>query len=87
MADSRQVVNIAREEAVNYKNNFGSNVPLKYLAERVSLYMHAHTLYGAIRPFGVSVMLASCEDGEPKLFTIDPSGVYFVSHCIFYLLI
>jgi len=77
LADARQVVNIAREEAVNYKNNFGSSVPLKYLAERVSLYMHAHTLYGAIRPFGVSVMLASCEDGVPKLFTIDPSGVYY----------
>ena len=70
-------MNIAREEAVNYKKNFGSRIPLKYLADRVSLYMHAHTLYGAIRPFGVSVMLASYENDEPKLFTIDPSGVYY----------
>lgn len=77
LADARQIVKIAREEAVNYKNNFGSNVPLKYLADRVSLYMHAHTLYGAIRPFGVSVMLAACEMGAPKLYTIDPSGVYY----------
>jgi len=77
LADARQIVNVAREEAVNYKNNFGDDIPLKYLADRVSLYMHAHTLYGAIRPFGVSVMLASCENGQPKLFTIDPSGVYY----------
>jgi len=78
LADARQIVKVAREEAQNYKTNFGGDVPVKYLADRVSLYMHAHTLYGAIRPFGVSVMLVSCEgDNEPKLFTIDPSGVYY----------
>lgn len=77
LADSRQIVNIAREEAVNYRNNFGSKIPLKYLADRVSLYMHAHTLYGAIRPFGVSVMLASNFNDQPQLYTIDPSGVYY----------
>jgi len=77
LADARQIVKIAREEATNYRNNFGSNIPIKYLADRVSLYMHSHTLYGAIRPFGVSVMLVSCETDEPKLYTIDPSGVYY----------
>jgi len=77
LADARQLVNVAREEAANYRNNFGSNVPLKYLADRVSLYMHSHTLYGAIRPFGVSVILASYENDQPQLYTIEPSGVYY----------
>ena len=42
------------------------------------MYMHAHTLYGAIRPFGVSVIMASFESDTPKLFQIEPSGVSYV---------
>ena len=42
------------------------------------MYMHAHTLYGAIRPFGVSVIFASLEEERPKLFMIEPSGVSYV---------
>lgn len=43
------------------------------------MYMHAHTLYGAIRPFGVSVMLASFEGDKPELYMIEPAGVSYVS--------
>jgi 20S proteasome subunit alpha 7 len=77
LADARQVVKIARDEAASYKSNYGSNIPIKYLTDRVSLYMHSHTLYGAIRPFGVSVILASFENDQPKMFSIEPSGVAY----------
>lgn len=77
LADARQLVRIAREEATNYRANYGSNIPLKYLTDRVSLYMHSHTLYGAIRPFGVSVILVSYELDQPKVFCIEPSGVSY----------
>lgn len=77
LADARQLVGRAREEAANYRSNYGSNIPIKYLADRLSMYIHAHTLYGAIRPFGVSVILSSYEDDQPKLFTIEPSGVSY----------
>ena len=69
---------IARDEAKNFRTNYGSNIPIKYLTDRVSLYMHSHTLYGAIRPFGVSVLLVSYEQDQAKLFTIEPSGVSYV---------
>jgi len=77
LADARQLVEVARDEANNYRNSYGSAVPLKYLADRVSLYMHTHTLYGAVRPFGVSILLISYENDEPKMFTIEPSGVSY----------
>jgi len=77
LADARQLVNTARDEAKSYRKNYGTSIPLKYLADRVSLYMHAHTLYGAIRPFGVSVILASYENDQPKLYAIEPSGVSY----------
>ncbi|KAK2162949.1 hypothetical protein LSH36_89g07017 [Paralvinella palmiformis] len=75
LADSRHLVEITRDEAANYRSQFGSSVPLKHLADRVSMYIHAHTLYSGIRPFGTSIMLGSYEEGVPQLYTIDPSGV------------
>lgn len=44
--------------------------------------MHAHTLYGAVRPFGVSVILASYENDQPLLYSIEPSGVSYGYHGI-----
>lgn len=75
LTDARSLVEIAREEASNYRMRYGSSIPLKYLTERVSMYMHAYTLYAAVRPFGVSVLLSSCVDGVPEMYMIDPSGI------------
>lgn len=52
---------------------------LQHLIDRVSGYVHAHTLYSAVRPFGVNVMFGSNGPEGPKLFMIDPSGVYWVN--------
>lgn len=47
------------------------------------MYVHAYTLYGSIRPFGVSCLLGSYDETEgPELFVIDPSGVSFVSYVL-----
>eukprot|EP00105_Crassostrea_gigas_P025528 XP_011446139.1 PREDICTED: proteasome subunit alpha type-3 [Crassostrea gigas] len=81
MADSRAVVEIAREEASNYRYNYGLPIPLKNLTDRVSGYVHAHTLYSSVRPFGVSMILGShtVEEG-PQMYLIDPSGVSWGYH-------
>ena len=39
--------------------DYGTEIPLAYLADRVSMYMHAYTLYSAVRPFGATVMFGS----------------------------
>ncbi|TKC45847.1 hypothetical protein EI555_000958, partial [Monodon monoceros] len=57
--DARSLADIAREEASNFRSNFGYNIPLKHLADRVAMYVHAYTLYSAVRPFGYSFMLGS----------------------------
>lgn len=79
IADARQLVDIARKEAANYRSQYGVSIPLKYLNDRVSMYMHAYTLYSAIRPYGCSVILASYEENQPVMYSIDPSGVSYVS--------
>lgn len=61
-ADSRQLAETARNEATNYRADYGSQIPVSYLADRVAMYMHAYTLYSAVRPFGSTVMLGSYTD-------------------------
>lgn len=75
-ADGRAVVQIAREEAQNYRQQYDRPIPLKILNERISSYLHAYTLYSAVRPFGVSVIIAAwSEEGGAEMFMIDPSGL------------
>lgn len=40
MADARKLVEIARKEAVDYRNQYGVTILVKELTERVSMYMH-----------------------------------------------
>jgi len=72
-ADGRQLVNKSRDEAVDYRNFYGSAIPGSILAKRVAGYVHMHTLYWYLRPFGCAVMLASF-DQAPELHLIEPSG-------------
>ncbi|XP_033106387.1 proteasome subunit alpha type-3-like [Anneissia japonica] len=77
LSDARQVCEISREEAANYRSTFGSAVPLKKLVESVSGYVHAYTLFGYARPFGSSVMYGSYDKTGPNLYMVDPSGVSY----------
>lgn len=80
ISDARQIVNVARDEAANYRSQYGSPIPLKYLVDRVAGYIHAYTLYSALRPFGCSIMVSSYGPDGPQLFMIDPSGISWGYH-------
>lgn len=80
ISDARQIVNIARDEAASYRSQYGAPIPVKYLVDRVSGYIHAYTLYSALRPFGCSIMLSSYGPDGPQLFMIDPSGISWGYH-------
>ncbi|CAH1792259.1 unnamed protein product [Owenia fusiformis] len=75
LADAKALVEVARDEASNYRSQFGNPIPIKHLADRLSNYIHAHTLYSMVRPFGVSVLLSCYEPTDgPQMYVIDPSG-------------
>lgn len=40
-------------------------------------YVQVYTLYSSVRPFGTSCIIASIEDGAPKLYMVEPSGNYW----------
>ncbi|RLN52820.1 hypothetical protein BBJ29_000770 [Phytophthora kernoviae] len=79
VADGRQLVNRAREEALNYKKNYGCSIPPHLLSERMGQFVHYYTLYGSIRPFGTAIMLAGYDQDEKKtsLYMVEPSGVTY----------
>lgn len=78
ISDAREVVHVAREEAIDYRATYGGPIPLQYLADRLSGYVHAYTLYSSYRPLGCSVFLSSYDGVEgPELYMIEPSGVYY----------
>jgi len=81
IADARQLVEIARKESANYRNQYGISIPLHYLNDRVSMYMHAYTLYSAVRPYGCSIIMGSYDHKDgPNMFMADPSGVSYGFH-------
>ena len=77
LADYRQKIEFAKIEASNYKSHYGVNFPLKYLTDRVASYMHVHTLYSWVGPFGCSLAFASYEQDKSELFIADCSSVSY----------
>lgn len=73
------LVKTAREEAASYRQQFKRPIPLKVLNDRLSNFIHAYTLYSAVRPFGVSCILASNDPHTgPEMYMIEPSGTSYV---------
>lgn len=79
VSDGRQIVNRARDEASSYDETYGTTIPPQTLASRLSAYVHYFTLHGALRPFGVSTLVAAYDASTQKhsLHVVEPSGVSY----------
>lgn len=75
--DARQLVNRARDESRSYRSQFGESIPPRTLADRLGGFTHVTTLYGSVRPFGASLLLAGydVEAKSPELYCVEPSGM------------
>lgn len=77
LPDGKNVIHRARKEAESYRDNYGIPIPGRVLVERVSMYIHAHTLYMSYRPLGTGLIISAFEDGQYFLYMVDPSGSYY----------
>jgi 20S proteasome subunit alpha 7 len=50
---------------------------LQTLADRVSAYVQAYTCYGSVRPFGIATLIGGIDKTGPKLYCVEPSGVFY----------
>lgn len=76
VADGKEIVERARDEAAQYKKVYDEDISPHVLAERIAMFVHAYTQYGSVRPFGATAILAAVDpsSGKPSLFSIEPSG-------------
>uniref|UniRef100_A0A3B4WVI8 Proteasome 20S subunit alpha 3 n=1 Tax=Seriola lalandi dorsalis TaxID=1841481 RepID=A0A3B4WVI8_SERLL len=64
-------INLSCELLLSFLSSIGHTncfLLLQHLSDRVAMYVHAYTLYSAVRPFGY--------DG-PQLYMVDPSGISY----------
>ncbi|OCH90688.1 20S proteasome subunit [Obba rivulosa] len=80
LADGRNLANRSRDEASGYKDTYRQPIPLKFLADRLGMYVQTYTLYSSVRPFGCSTILGACDKTGPTLYIIEPSGVAYGYH-------
>ena len=66
----------ARDESRAYRQNFGDAVLPRVLAERLGGFVHLHTVYWYLRPFGASILLAGydAEARRHELYCVEPTG-------------
>ena len=55
------------------------------VADRLSLFIQAYTLYSSVRPFGLSCILGAVDKDGPQLYVIEPSGISMVCYETSYL--
>ncbi|EPZ32073.1 proteasome alpha 3 subunit-like protein [Rozella allomycis CSF55] len=82
LADGRHIINRATDEAANYRNTYRDAITGNHLADRLSLYIQAHTLYSSVRPFGASAIIGVYSKNGPQLFMIEPSGLCWVQNSV-----
>lgn len=91
-ADGKQLVNRARQEAANYRSHYKKPIPGKVLNDRMGNYVHSHTMYWSVRPFGASIMFATHDKHKGlELYSVEPSGLayvcqFFFVFCFFFVL-
>ena len=74
VADARQLVDFARRQAQLDQLRYDEAIGVETLTKRVTDHIQQYTQTGGARPFGVALLVAGIEDGEPRLFETDPSG-------------
>ena len=81
MADSRTLLDRARIECQNHWFVYNERMSVESCAQAVSNVAIQFgdgddTDSAMSRPFGVAILFAGIENGEPQLWHMDPSGTY-----------
>jgi 20S proteasome subunit alpha 7 len=80
--DGRHIMTHARTEAAKFLKDFSVPISGKTLSDRISLYLNAHTLYNAVRPFGSVEIIGSYDATNGYgLYMLEPSGTYYGYSC------
>ncbi len=76
-SDGRVLIERAQLKAQQHRVTYDSPIDMLSIVKDISDLKQICTQSGGLRPFGVSILLAGIDGGEPKLFLTEPSGIYF----------
>jgi len=76
ISDARVLVERAQLKAQQHKVTYDTPIDTLSVVKDICNLKQICTQSGGLRPFGVSLLIAGVDDGEPKLFETDPTGIY-----------
>lgn len=76
ISDARVLISYAQRVAQEHRVTYDSPIDVVDVVRRVGDVVQVFTQSGGLRPFGVSLMFGGY-DSSPKLFIVDPTGIYF----------
>ena len=77
LPDSRNVLYRMRQFANDYYNDFGYEIPIHILADKLAEFAQLYTQEAYMRPLCCISILFSIDDEKgPQIFKVDPAGYY-----------
>lgn len=76
IADGRILIEKAQVLAQQHRVTYNAKIPILNLIKDLSNTIQSFTQYGGVRPYGVSLILATHNKKTQSLFIVDPSGTY-----------
>uniref|UniRef100_A0A3B4FN96 Proteasome subunit alpha type n=1 Tax=Pundamilia nyererei TaxID=303518 RepID=A0A3B4FN96_9CICH len=78
LADARSLAEVAREEASNFRSNYGHDIPLKVTHQLPVVFLkHMFTLHQATLPSYCFILGSYDKDDGSQLYMVDPSGISY----------
>ncbi|MDD5193702.1 MAG: archaeal proteasome endopeptidase complex subunit alpha [Candidatus Nanoarchaeia archaeon] len=82
ISDARILINHIRVSAQQHRVTYDSPIDVESVIREIADIQQQYTQHPGVRPFGVSVIIAGIQGGEPKLYTSNITGNYFEYHAV-----
>jgi len=77
LSDARVLVERAQLKSQQHRVTYDSPIDTLSIVKDTANLKQLCTQSGGLRPFGVSLLFAGIDNGKPKLYETDPTGIYF----------
>lgn len=77
ISDARVLIERAQVLAQQNRVTYDAPIDIISIVKDICNLKQLTTQSGGYRPFGVSILIAGVDNGVPKLFETDPTGIYF----------
>ena len=71
------LIEMAQLKAQQHKVTYDSPIDTLTVVKDICNLKQVCTQQAGLRPFGVSILVAGIDNGTPKLFETDPTGIFF----------